>query len=100
MRQVLRRATEFTADVSALSDDLTGSATQIRAAAESLSGNPDDAEKRITELTAFVEQLSRQAARLDARLKELQFRDKLYIEEEVPDSGTMSRLKALILGKK
>ncbi|MDH3417978.1 MAG: protoglobin domain-containing protein [Gammaproteobacteria bacterium] len=100
MRQILRHATEFTADVTALGDELSASATQINATAETLSAHAGNAAEQISELLAQAAQLTRQTEQLDARLKELQFRDKLYIDESTPESGTISRLKALVLGKK
>ena len=118
MRQVLRRATDFSADVTTLGDDLNAAATQIRATLETLSaeavGQPETASttagtqsqvagnavQRINELRAQAAQLSRLTVQLDERLKELQFKDKLYIEDDTRESGTIARLKALVLGKK
>lgn len=111
MRQILHRATNFTADVTALSDDLNTTATQIKATADTLSaevvgqlGTPSehvgDSVERINELLAQTEQLFKQTAQLDERLKGLQFSDRLYIADSNPESGLIARLKAMLLGKK
>ena len=118
MRQILRRATDFTADVTALNDDLNATATQIKATAEALSaqaagqlgvtsgkagalsGHMGEPEEPINELLAQSEQLLRQAAQLSERLKELQFSDRLYIDDGIPESAPLARLKALIFGNK
>jgi len=118
MRQILRRATDFTTDVTALGDDLNAAATQIKATAETLSAQAagqlgttssragalsehmGDTEEPINELRAQADQLIHQTAQLNERLKELQFSDRLYIEDGIPESATLSRLKALIFGKK
>lgn len=117
MRQILRRATQFTADVTQLSNDLSATATQIEATAELLSapavegigtrpmqtGAPSkhtgSGTEPIDDLRVQAEQLRRQAAKLEERLKELKFGDRLYIHDAVPHSGTIARLKALILGR-
>ena len=117
MRHILRRATDFRADVWTFSDDLNAIATQIKATAETLSaeanGQPgntsrttgtqsedvDDANKHIDELLAQAEQLSRQATQLDERLKKLPLSDKLYLEDDASKSGTFSRLIAMVMGK-
>lgn len=118
MRQILHRATNYTADMTTLSDDLNATATQIKATAETLSaevigqfgtssmkpGNPSEHEgdtvERINELLAQTEQLSRQSAQIDERLKGLQYSDRLYIADSVPETGLIARLKAMLLGKK
>ncbi|MDH3440572.1 MAG: protoglobin domain-containing protein [Gammaproteobacteria bacterium] len=118
MRQILRRATGFTADVTTLSDDLNAAAAQIKATAEKLSAEAvgqlaststdpgslpkhvSNTAQRTNELLAQAEQLSRHTARLSERLTELQFRDKLYVDEDISEPGTIARLKALVLGKK
>jgi len=110
MRQILHRATNFTADVTALSDDLNATATQIKATADTLSaevvgqlGTPSehvgDSVERINELLVQTEQLFKQTAQLDERLKGLQFSDRLYIADSIPESGLIARLKAMLLGK-
>ena len=118
MRHILRRATDFRADVWTFSDDLNAIATQIKATAETLSaeakgqlGNTSikvdtqsehvgDENKRIDELLAQVEQLSRQTTQLDERLKKLPLSDKLYLEDDTSKSETFSRLIAMVLPKK
>jgi hypothetical protein len=117
MRQVLRRATDFTADVNALGVDLNAAAAQINATAQALMADAArqrettaiaerahskpsaDSFERISELVTQAQELTRQTTRLDERLKELQFKDKLYIDDDVHKSGTIARLKALVLGK-
>ena len=117
MRHILRRATDFRADVWTFSDDLNAIATQIKVTAETLSAEAngqlgstsrsagtqsedvDDANKHIDELLAQAEQLSRQTTQLDERLKKLPLSDKLYLEDDASKSGTFSRLIAMVLGK-
>lgn len=117
MRHILRRATDFRADVWTFSDDLNAIATQINATAETLSaevngqlGNTsrtagklsedvDDAKKHLDELLAQAEQLSRQATQLNKRLKELPLSDKLYLEDDTSKSGTFSHLIAMVMGR-
>ena len=108
MRQILHRATDFTADVKELSGSLNASAMQISSAADALSSATEaqrgtasnsDVAVRIDELRAQAQQLSAQTALLDARLEELQFKDRLFIDDDTQKSGTMARLKTLILGK-
>jgi len=117
MRHILRRATDFRADVWTFSDDLNAIATQIKVTAETLSAEAngqlgstsrsagtqsedvDDANKHIDELLAQAEQLSRQTTQLNERLKKLPLSDKLYLEDDASKSGTFSRLIAMVLGK-
>ena len=118
MLHILRKATDFKADVWTLSDEINDATTQIRATAETISaqavgppgttstraGTPSesggDTVERINELLAQAEQLSRQTMQLDARLKRMPLSDKLYIEDDIPKSGLIARLKAMVLGKK
>jgi hypothetical protein len=116
MRHILRRATDFRADVWTFSDDLNAIATQIKSTAETLSaeangqlGNTSKTagtqseykgvKKHIDELLAQAEQLSRQTTRLNERLKKLPLSDKLYLEDDASKSGAFSRIIAVILGK-
>jgi hypothetical protein len=114
MRHILRRATDFRADMWAFSDDLNASATQIKTTAEMLvaetSGQPGSpataagtqseyAKKHIDALLAQVEQLNRQTSQLDERLQKLPLSDKLYVERIDSKSGTFARLIAMVLGK-
>ena len=57
-------------------------------------------DSRINELLRQAEQLRQQTTQLNERLKELQFKDKLYIDEDAGKTGTFARLRALALGKK
>jgi hypothetical protein len=154
MRQILRRATDFAADISALNDDLDTTATKIEAAADLLlaeaascaaqsaqitddlklaerqlnsiatgsgseSGEPPLLDRLETassgdatlseqakntlkgteELIGEIERLRSQTQQLRERLDELQFRDRLYIDDSGSDSGTFARLKALLWKK-
>jgi len=116
MRHILRRATDFRADVWTFSDDLNAIATQVKATAETLSADVDgqpgntsktagtqseqvDASKHIDELLAQAEQLSRQTTQLDECLKKLPLSDKLYLEDDASKSGAFSRLIAMVRGK-
>lgn len=100
MRNVLHRATNFTADVKVLIDDLNATATQITATSDTLTAGA--VAKNVTiestnELMAQAKLLRRQTEKLDARLKELQSKDKLYIVEDADtsESGLIARLKAM-----
>jgi hypothetical protein len=116
MRHILRRATDFRADVWTFSDDLNAIATQIKATADTLSAEGDgqlgntsrtagrqseqvDANKHINELLAQAEQLSRQTTQLEDRLKQLPRSDKLYLEDDDSKFGAFSHLIAMVLGK-
>jgi len=154
MREILRRATGFAADISALNDDLNTTATQVRGAAgellteatscaaqavqtredlklaeyqlksmtagserksgerpvvdrvetassgaAALSEQTKNTLKGTEKLIVEIERLHSQTQRLRERLDELQFRDRLYIDDSGSDSGTIARLKALLWKK-
>ena len=113
MRQILRRATDFRADVATLSAGLTKTATQIQALVGALpteAGNyPAAAPTREesaagnqagNELNTLVARLSEQTARLEKRLGDLQFVDRLYIHDDAARTGILARLKAWLSGRK
>lgn len=121
VRQVMRRATDFRADVAIHSDALTKTAAQIQGIAKALptatrnypaadhdrdrsqaSTREESSEWRNAgnELNALAEQLSQQTAQLDKRLNDLQAGDRLYIHDDAARMGPFARLKARISRKK
>ena len=102
MREILRRATHFTADVTVLVRDLGRTATQINATAELLSQEAKDpagqasVAAQIETLVAQAEQLNLQTAGLNDRLEELQFGDRLYFADADRQPGVIERLKSLL----
>ncbi len=105
MREILRRATRFTSDVTGLASDLGTTATQINATAESFSQEAQDPSgqasiaAQIENLLAQAELLNQQTAQLSDRLEELQFGDRLYSASDDPQPGVATRLKNLLSGR-
>jgi len=117
MRQILQRATHFASDVKALIDGINATTKQIKGTAENLSaaagdqseapstGSDTQAEIKgdtighISTLKAQAEQLSEQMSRLNERLDELQFGDRLYIADSAPKARLLERLKTLVWRK-
>ena len=95
MRQVLRRATTFATDVAELSAGLGATVNNVEDAATTLgkaeAGSGGQAEQ-LEELRSQVAALVEQSRAIEQRIGELQFRDKLYIED---DPTTLDRLKSL-----
>ncbi len=113
MRELLHRATDFRADVTSLSDGLTKTATEFQDVARTLSaamasspeGSGHDRDSSgfrdsCSELNALTDRLMQQTAQLDKRLDDLQFRDRLYIDEDVARDGPFARLKDRLFGRK
>lgn len=155
MREILRRATGFSADISALNDDLQTNTEQIKSAADEilkqaytcaaqttrardnlgsavrqlkaaqataddasvehilleqveatcnqadkLSQQVDTTTKGIEQLVSDIARLQDQTRGLRERLDQLQFGDKLYIDESVSDSSPIKRLLAMLRGKR
>lgn len=96
MRKVLRRATGFANDVAELSDGLSTVSDAVEYSAAALrkaeAGSPEHTE-RLRELLERVESLVGQSRAIEQRIGELQFGDRLYIEDE---PSTLDRLKTLI----
>lgn len=93
MRQVLRRATEFATDMADLSKGLSETSNGVRRAAEALAETGRDSTEPMRELHAQAEALVEQADAIGKRIGELQFGDRLYIED---DPSTATRLKSLL----
>ena len=95
MRQVLRRATTFATDIAELSTGLGETGSKVEDAAAMLekddTGSGGRAEQ-LAELRRQVASLVEQSRAIEQRIGELQFRDKLYIED---DPTTLERLKSL-----
>jgi len=95
MRQVLRRATTFATDIAELSSGLGETGSKVEDAAAMLekteAGSGGQAEQ-FEELRSQVESLVEQSRAIEQRIGELQFRDRLYIED---DPTTLERLKSL-----
>lgn len=95
MRKVLRRATEFATDVADLSNGLGDAGDAIRNSAvllaKSGAGSGGQAEQ-FEDLLGQIESLVEQSRAIEQRIAELQFGDRLYIED---DPSTLERLKSL-----
>ena len=96
MRKVLRRATGFASDVAELSDGLSTASDTVEHSATALAnaeaGSAEYTE-RLKDLLEHVESLVGQSRAIEHRIGELQFGDRLYIEDE---PSTLDRLKTLI----
>lgn len=96
MRQVLRRATDFANDVAELGDGLSAATDSVERSAATIgdveAGSASHV-KRLQELLEQVESLVGQSRAIEKRIGELQFSDRLYIEEE---ASTLDKLKALV----
>ena len=92
MRQVLRRATEFATDIAELSSGLGETGSKVENAAAMLEKDDGGQAEQLEELRSQVASLVEQSRAIEQRIGELQFRDKLYIED---DPTTLERLKAL-----
>ena len=95
MRQVLRRATDFAADVAEMSSSLGAAGDKARDTAEKLAktdGGSGSQAEQFEDLLGQVESLAEQSRAIEQRIGELQFRDRLYIEEE---PTTLDRMKSL-----
>lgn len=95
MRQVLRRATEFATDIAELSSGLGDAGSKIRSAAASLAntdGRSEGQAEQFEDLLGQIESLVEQSHAIEQRIGELQFGDRLYLED---DPTTLDRLKSL-----
>jgi len=93
MRNVLARATNFAGDITELSTRLSVMTGNVEVTVASLpeSGAVTDP-AHIRNLRGQVEALREQTSEIERRVGELQFGDRLYIEDK---SSTLARLKAL-----
>ena len=95
MRKVLRRATEFATDVAELSNGLGDAGNEIRNTAVRLAETDADSggqAERFDDLLGQIESLVEQSCAIEKRIGELQFGDRLYIED---DPSTLDRLRSL-----
>lgn len=88
MRGILLRATHFTEDVKHLNDDLFSTTNDLHAKLESRAGSDSSAE----EFLEYSVQLSDQVEKLNSRVQQLQFGDKLYFHEG-PANTVRTRMK-------
>ena len=94
MRQVLRRATQFAADVAELGNGLSDASRKVQDSAALLAGTEPSANSPGGELQELLEQvaaLAEQSRAIEDRIGELQFGDRLYIED---DPTPLDRLKS------
>lgn len=95
MRQVLGRATDFATDMAELSKGLSVASKDVRESVSGLvraeSGSSDHA-RNLRALLERIESLGSQSDKISKRVSDLQFGDRLYIEEH---PSPFDRLKAL-----
>ena len=94
MRQVLRRATQFAADVAELGNGLSDASQKVQDSAALLAGTEPTANSPGGELQELLDQvaaLAEQSRAIEDRIGELQFGDRLYIED---DPTPLDRLKS------
>lgn len=99
MRQVLRRATDFSNDIAELTRDLTNDCDKIRESASDFrKTGPESAELsgKLRELISRIESLEEHSDRIRKRVDELQFVDRLYIAES---PSPLDRLRAMFTRK-
>jgi hypothetical protein len=92
MRNLLQRTTQFSDEIDLLTKHLLASSTSLLAAAESANGNAGTV---IKEARAVLEQTNA----LRERLSLIGTHDHLYVLNDNHDTGTFSRLRALVFGK-
>jgi len=98
MRQVLRRATVFATDIAQLSSGLGEAGSKVENTAAMLAkadgGSGGQAEK-FEDLLGQIDSLVEQSRAIEQRIGELQFGDRLYLEE---DPSALDRLKSAFSG--
>jgi hypothetical protein len=98
MRQVLRRATQFASDVAELGNGLSDATRKVQDSAAALAGTESAAGSQggeVQELLDQVAALAEQSRAIEDRIGELQFGDRLYIEE---NPTPMGRIKSFFRG--
>lgn len=105
MKEILRRATHFTEDVKHIADDLTDTTQNLSTLAESIvagskksereQSEPAENQINISKFLKCTDKLSEHVDKLNSRLDELVFGDRLYIEEKQGKSF-FTRLKNFI----
>jgi hypothetical protein len=95
MRDLLHRATGFSSDVSALSNEIGTTARKMCDVADELSGNGHDLSEQREQLAEQARQLMEQSTALSERLAEIATGDRLYIADDGSEIGTIARIKAL-----
>jgi hypothetical protein len=103
MRAILRRVTELSEDMRALSVGLRLSVQSARAAAEpplseTASAESPESGEAARDLRRELGRVEEQAEQMADRLAQLQLVDRLHIDDEAPGTGTFSRLRGLLLG--
>jgi len=96
IRQTLRRATEFAADIAELNAQARAATEGVLAAAAELKSDDTSSTAQLSALLSKIETLGQKSDLLDKRISDLQFGDKLFIDEDAPgEEGGLSRLKKL-----
>lgn len=99
MRQVLRRATDFSNDMTEITTTLADTGDKIQESATRLLRNDSgsaEQSKELKELLAHVESLGRQSTRIRKRVDDLQFVDRLHIEDS---PSPLDKLRAMFTRK-
>jgi len=93
MRKVLRRATQYAADIAELSKGLGDAGDRARTTAATIANADSGGQaEQFEDLLGQIESLAEQSRAIEKRIGELQFGDRLYIED---DPSTLERLKSL-----
>ncbi|HSN51552.1 MAG TPA: protoglobin domain-containing protein [Woeseiaceae bacterium] len=96
MRQVLRRATKFAADVAELGAGMSDASRKVRDSAAALAETQAEADGLNGELQDLLDQvacLTEHSGAIEERIGKLRFGDRLFIED---DPTTLDRLKSLL----
>jgi methyl-accepting chemotaxis protein len=99
MRQILRRATGFAADMIDLNAQLSLANQAVQETAARLQANGSVATDDLPTLLEEIDALAEQTRLVNERVAAMQTHDKLYIENSPGDTGTFARLRALFRGR-
>jgi hypothetical protein len=100
MKEVLRRATRFNEDVKYLTEDLTSTVLKLGIQAESIAVDFDkskEGQATVRKFLKYKDELSEQVNKLNARLDEVKFGDRLYFKKK-KSASFFARLKKFLEG--
>ena len=96
IRKILHRAIDFRAEVAKIGNELTTITTLLQDAAKAAAAEQNDRTEASNYLNSLIEQSSENAEKLNRRLSELQFGDRLYITDDPAEYGLLARIRALM----